>query len=121
MNRTGTIDYIDPRAGSFAAAAVDGKERIYLAGRLGRTVHKSPHHTFKRTTFLLARALPTGSVDRSFGKRGELETGFGGASSSFATQVQLDAKGRILVGGGIVSPELESGGGFAIARYLPGS
>lgn len=121
LNRTGTIEYVDPRAGSFAATAVDGKERIYLAGRLGRVVHKSPHHTFKRTTFLLARALPTGSVDRSFGKRGELETGFGGPSSSFATQVQLDAKGRILVGGGIVSPELESGGGFAIARYLPGA
>ena len=50
-----------------------------------------------------------------------MTTGFGGPTSAFATQVMLDAKGRILVGGGIIAPQLETGGGFAIARYLPGS
>ena len=37
-----------------------------------------------------------------------------------ATQLSLDAKGRLLVGGGITSPQLPSGGGFAMARYLTG-
>jgi hypothetical protein len=46
--------------------------------------------------------------------------GFGGPADAFATQVELVAKGRILVGGGIESSELTSGGGFALARFLPG-
>jgi hypothetical protein len=50
-----------------------------------------------------------------------VRTGFGGPSSAVATQVLIDGKGRILVGGSVITPELQSGGGFAIARYLPGS
>ena len=51
---------------------------------------------------------------------GKVTTGFGGPSSAIASQVTLDAKGRILVGGSAITPQLQSGGGFAIARYLPG-
>ncbi len=120
FDRIGTNDYVEPKSQSIAALAVDAKERIYLAGRIAKRVSKSPKNTLRRSTFTLIRANPSGSIDRSFGRKGTVTTGFGGPSSSFATQVQLDAKGRILVGGGIVSPQLESGGGFAIARYLPG-
>jgi hypothetical protein len=121
FNRIGQVRYVDPTVGSFSAITVDGQERIYLVGRQGKRVSKSPKNKLVRKTFLIKRANPNGTFDHSFGTHGTVTTGFGGPASSFATQVMLDAKGRILVGGGIVSPALASGGGFAIARYLPGS
>ena len=121
FGRVGRINYTDPAAGSFSAVAVDRQERIYLAGRIGKRVSKAAHNPLHRTQFLLERAGSEGNIDRTFGKEGVEVTGFGGPSSSFATQVMLDKQGRIVVGGGIITPELTSGGGFAIARYLPGS
>lgn len=120
FGRVGRIDYIDPKAGSLAALAADGKERIYLVGRIGKRVSKSPNNPLHRTQFLVERTLANGNYDKSFGKKGVVTTGFGGPADSFATQVMFDAKGRIVVGGGITSSKLETGGGFAIARYLPG-
>jgi hypothetical protein len=114
----GSLTYNDPKFGSFATIGVDAKERAYLAGRIGKPTPKKKNAT-RRTSFLLARIQASGYPDRSFGKEGVVITDFGG--SSFATQVTADSKGRILVGGGIVSPQLETGSGFAIARYLPGS
>jgi uncharacterized delta-60 repeat protein len=121
FGRIGGLEYADPKIGSFAALAVDQEERIYLAGRIGKRVSKSPHNPLTRTQFLLERTQANGKFDDSFGTEGAVITGFGGPSNSFATQVTIDAKGRILVGGGIQSPQLESGGGFALVRYLPGS
>jgi uncharacterized delta-60 repeat protein len=121
FGRVGRINYTDPKAGSFAALTVDGQERIYLVGRIGKRVSKSRHNPLHRTQFLLERTGAEGNIDHTFGKEGQIVTGFGGPSNSFATQVMLDKKGRIEVGGGIIAPELASGGGFAIARYLPGS
>jgi uncharacterized delta-60 repeat protein len=121
FGRVGRIDYTDPKAGSFSALTSDGEERIYLAGRVAQRVSHSPHNPLHRTQFLLERTNSDGTYDRSFGKEGVVTTGFGGPSDSFATQVQLDPKGRVLVGGGIMSPSLASGGGYALVRYLPGS
>jgi uncharacterized delta-60 repeat protein len=115
----GVLDYNDPKPGSYDAITVDSKERIYLAGRIGKHAGKAKKGP-QRTNFLLARIKPKGAPDRSFGKEGVVTTDFGGRATSFATQVALDAKGRVLVGGGIQSPQLESGGGYALARYLPG-
>ncbi|HWH20603.1 MAG TPA: hypothetical protein VN671_08720 [Solirubrobacterales bacterium] len=120
FGRTGSVNYIDPSVGSFAALTVDNQERIYLAGRVGRRVAKNANNPLHRTQFLLQRTQADGRFDNSFGKEGAVTTGFGGPSDAFATQVELVAKGKILVGGGITSPELETGGGFALARYLPG-
>jgi hypothetical protein len=89
-------------------------------GSTGKRVSPSPHNQILRRTFVLGRLNPKGTYDRSFGNRGKVTTGFGGPSSAIASQVTLDAKGRILVGGSVITPELQSGGGFAIARYLPG-
>jgi uncharacterized delta-60 repeat protein len=121
FGRVGRIDYIDPAAGSLAALAADQEERIYLVGRIGKRVSKSPNNPLHRTQFLIERTEAKGPFDKSFGKEGVVTTGFGGPADAFATQVMFDAKGRILVGGGITSSQLETGGGFAIARYLPGS
>jgi uncharacterized delta-60 repeat protein len=120
FSRIGSAKYLDPEAGSFTDLTADAGERTYLVGSVGKRVSPSPHNQILRRTFVLERLAPKGTYDRSFGGRGKVTTGFGGPSSAIATQVTLDAKGRILVGGSIITPQLQSGGGFAIARYLPG-
>jgi uncharacterized delta-60 repeat protein len=121
FGRTGSINYVDPKVGSFSALTVDPKERIYLAGRIGTRVSKQANNPLHRTQFLLERFQSNGRIDNTFGHQGAVTAGFGGPADAFATQVELVAKGRILVGGGIESPELASGGGFALARFQPGS
>jgi uncharacterized delta-60 repeat protein len=120
LGRTGSVNYVDPSVGSFSALTADGKERIYLAGRIARRVSKQPNNPLHRTQFLLERTQPNGRIDGTFGHEGAVTAGFGGPADAFATQVELVAKGRILVGGGIESSELTSGGGFALARFMPG-
>lgn len=119
FSRTGSAKYLDPESGTFSDLTADPGERTYLVGNLGRRVSPSPHNHTLRRTFVLGRLTPKGVYDRGFGTRGKVNTGFGGPSSAVATQVALDAKGRVLVGGSVITPELPSGGGFAIARYLP--
>jgi uncharacterized delta-60 repeat protein len=121
FSRIGSAKYIDPEAGSFTDLTADPGERTYLVGSAGKRVSSSPQNQTVRRTFVLGRLTPKGTYDRGFGSRGKVMTGFGGPSSAIATEVMLDAKGRILVGGSVITPELQSGGGFAIARYLPGS
>lgn len=119
FSRTGKTNVILPKHGAIAAVAVDKRGRLLLAGRVTRRVApKSKKNFVTRSTFLLARMNPQGPFDRSFGRHGSVRTGFGGPSSAFATQVLVDAKGRIVVGGGVSTPQLNTGGGFAIARYL---
>jgi uncharacterized delta-60 repeat protein len=119
FSRIGSAKYLDPEAGSFSDLTADAGERTYLVGNIGKRVSPSPHNHILRRTFVLGRLTPKGPYDRGFGRRGKVTTGFGGPSSAVATQVLLDGKGRILVGGSVITPRLESGGGFAIARYLP--
>jgi uncharacterized delta-60 repeat protein len=120
FGRVGRINFVDPKVGSYSAVAADAEERFYLVGRVGRRVSRGPNNPLHRTQFMVSRFLSGGRLDNSFGESGTVYTGFGGPSDSFATQVEVDSKGRILVGGGITSPQLASGGGFALARYLPG-
>ncbi len=115
FGRTGRVTILLPKGGALTSVAVDGKERLLFAGRASKPVRVS---RVLRSTFLLARMNPKGSFDRSFGRRGSVRTGFGGPSSSAATQVMLAGKGRILVGGNVTTPRLATGGGFALARYL---
>jgi uncharacterized delta-60 repeat protein len=119
FSRTGSAKFLDPESGTFSALTADEGERTYLVGNLGKRVSPSPHNQTLRRTFVLGRLTPKGNYDHSFGNRGKVNTGFGGPSSAMATQVTVDAIGRILVGGSVITPELASGGGFAIARYLP--
>jgi uncharacterized delta-60 repeat protein len=121
FGRIGRIEYILPNAGYYTAVAVDQKERILLAGRSEKRVSNTRKNHLRRSTFLLSRLDSDGHFDRRFGLKGSVLTGFGGPSNSFATQVLIGAKGRVIVGGGITSPSLHSGSGFAIARYFGGS
>jgi uncharacterized delta-60 repeat protein len=120
FSRIGSAKYLDPESGTFSDLTADAAERTYLVGNVGKRVSPSPHNQILRRTFFLGRLTPKGTYDRSFGTRGKVTTGFGGPSSAVATQVVLDGKGRILVGGSIITPALPSGGGFAIARYSSG-
>jgi uncharacterized delta-60 repeat protein len=120
FSRIGSAKYVDPDNGSFSDLAGNAGDRTYLVGNFGKRVSPSPHNHILRRTFVLGCLNPKGKYDRSFGRGGKVRTGFGGPSSAIATQVLVDEKDRILVGGAIVTPELTSGGGFAIARYLPG-
>jgi uncharacterized delta-60 repeat protein len=119
FSRIGSAKYVDPDNGEFSDLAGNAGDRTYLVGNFGKRVSPSPHNHILRRTFVLGCLTPKGKYDRGFGKRGKVRTGFGGPSSAIATQVLVDGKGRVLVGGSVVTPELQSGGGFAIARYLP--
>lgn len=118
FGRIGRIQLVGPEHAALAALALDARGRVILVGRISKRVSKKAKNPLLRSTFLLVRMNPGGRVDRSFGRKGSVATGFGGPSNSFATQIMLDAKGRIVVGGGIATPQLGTGGGFAIARYL---
>ncbi len=119
FSRIGSAKFVDPPNGYFSDLAGNAGDRTYLVGNFGKRVSPSPHNHILRRTFVLGCLNPKGKYDRSFGKHGKVRTGFGGPSSAIATQVLVDGTGRILVGGSIITPELPSGGGFAIARYLP--
>jgi uncharacterized delta-60 repeat protein len=69
--------------------------------------------------FALARYLPTGQPDVSFGTQGQVITNFGGTGGieDRARSVKIDASGRIVVVGSTdVSGNRNE---FALARYLP--
>ncbi len=118
FGRIGQIGLLLPADGSFSALAVDASGRVILAGRRSKRVApKSSKNPLRRSTFWVARLTDEG-FDRSFGNKSSVTTGFGGPSNSFATQVVLLNGNRMLVGGGISSPQLASGGGFAIAKYV---
>jgi uncharacterized delta-60 repeat protein len=117
--RSGKIDIIHSREGVFSAVAVDAQGGLILAGRIAKRVApKSKKNFSRRSSFFVSRMTAKGEFDRGFGKKGEVRTGFGGPANSFATQVVLLAGGRMLVGGGISSPQLATGGGYAIAKYV---
>ena len=68
-----------------------------------------------RPRFLLARYHPDGSLDRSFGRDGRVETGFG--ASSFPNALALQPDGKLVAAGR--SPGLDGTIAFALARYHP--
>jgi uncharacterized delta-60 repeat protein len=115
FGRTGRVVILLPRGAALTSVAVDDNGRMLFAGRASKPVRRSG---VLRSTFLLARMNPKGSFDRSFGRHGSVQTGFGGPSSSAATQLMVDTKGRIVVGGNVSTPRLPTGAGFALARYL---
>jgi uncharacterized delta-60 repeat protein len=91
--------------GSAAALGIDGRGRLVVAGSGGSE------------DLLVARYLPNGRLDRSFGSDGRVRTGFAGHESSGSALVMLSG-GGIIVAGGAVLPN-GSGAGFLLVRYRP--
>jgi uncharacterized delta-60 repeat protein len=85
------------------AAAADRKGRIVVAS------------TATGSSIRLARYLPNGRLDRSFGSGGTVTASIGGGVE--ANAVAVDGRGRIVVGG-LIRTERGIGGGF-VARFLP--
>lgn len=88
-----------------AALGVDGRGRPLIATPVG-----NPRKEWK---FMLMRRRSDGSLDRRFGHRGRVRTGFSG--SALPSQVLIDGEGRILVGGSMDRGKRQ---GIALARYL---
>ena len=63
--------------------------------------------------FALARYLPNGAMDASFGGDGRVLTDFGSGSYDEAFALAIQPNGKIVVAGVVTSE------GFALARYLP--
>jgi uncharacterized delta-60 repeat protein len=118
FGRTGRVYVTSPKNVAFTAIGVDRQERILLAGHATKRLHGKHNKGIPRSSFVISRMKSKGTFDRSFGHRGSARTGFGGPSSASATQLYVDAKGRITVGGNVVSGLLGTGSGFALARYL---
>lgn len=94
-----------------SAIATDSRGRILLAGSTGDDSHSD---------FALARLNANGERDRSFGRGGLIRTSFGRQANAQATQILVDAHGRILVGGVVDSHRFATGKGVALVRYLGG-
>lgn len=83
--------------------AIDSGGRIVIAG-------------LAANDFALARYLPNGRLDRSFGTDGRVTTSFSDGADE-ATSLGIDGSGRI-VAAGYTQPQGQSPD-FALARYLP--
>lgn len=72
--------------------------------------------------FALARYLPDGTLDPTFGNNGLVLTDFTNGSKDNISALALDADGRIVAGGcrgGVEACEFDRFSDFALARYLP--
>ena len=104
-----------PRRSSVAAIATDRRGRVLLAG----TIRRKPRHGRRRhLEFLLTRMTAKGRLDRRFGHRGRVATGFARRANVRAGGLLVDPANRIVVGGKFAGPG--SRNAFAVARYLGG-
>lgn len=94
-------------------AVVDDAGRIVVAGSGGIADTARPG----TTAFALARYLPDGTLDPSFGEGGRVQTDFGSINQT-AGSVAIDAQGRIVAVGSSFAFD-GIGASFALARYLP--
>jgi uncharacterized delta-60 repeat protein len=90
------------------AVALQPDGKIVAAGR---TVEATDDPNIFARNFTLARYLPDGMLDTSFGSGGLVTTDFGGGSSANGVILQPDGK---IVAAGSASNESD----FALARYL---
>jgi len=118
FGRTGRVNVATPKNVAFETIGVDRQERVLLAGHATRQLRGKHVKGLSRSSFVLSRMKSKGTFDRSFGDHGSVRTGFGGPSSASASQIYVDAKDRITVGGNVVTGLLGTGSGFALARYF---
>jgi uncharacterized delta-60 repeat protein len=90
--------------------ALDAAHRIVIAGYAGDP-------TVASERFAVARLLPDGSLDATFGTAGKVRTRLGNPTDrAFGTDVAIQNDGRIVVAGTVFSPP--TGLSFGLARYL---
>jgi hypothetical protein len=100
-------------------AAAEAKGRILLAGFVGSPTAEPEKGQPKRSSFVVARLLPNGKIDRSLGKDGWIFSHLPEPLELNFTQATLDRRGRLLVAGVVTKPH-HLNGAFVAARYLLG-
>ena len=113
FNGTGTetTNFGEFDAAYGAALQPDGK--VVAAGSF---YYDSPDGYHSKTELALARFLPRGGLDPTFGSGGKVETDLGGQDQS-AKAVALQPDGRVVVAGVYNPPNSPSA--FLLARYNP--
>lgn len=81
----------------------------------GRIVLEAMKGDERQSKLILFRYLSDGKLDKTFFRRGHLTQQFGSATKG--AKLLIDAKGRILVGGGYAQ---DGKGNFLLERILPG-
>ena len=98
-------------------AAVDPAGRIRLVGFVGSPTSEPTKREPERSSFVVARLLPNGKLDRSFGKRGWIFTRLPAPLNLISATGVVDSAGRLVVGGIVTKPD-HLVGAFAVARYV---
>jgi uncharacterized delta-60 repeat protein len=81
----------------------------------GKLVAAGNSESRGRPVFTLTRYLEQGALDRSFGRRGKVTTGFG-SDLAYATAVAVQEDGKLVVAGS--AGDNGAADDFALARYL---
>jgi hypothetical protein len=100
--------------------AADAKGRVLLAGFLGRDEPFSgPKEGPRHPSLAVARLLPDGRLDPSFGQGGWIITAVPEPLEVSSTAATLDSQGRLLLTASVTAPA-ETREGYLLARYLLG-
>ena len=100
-------------------AAIDPLGRILIVGFVGSPTSEPSRRQPRRSSFVVARLLPNGTLDRSIGRHGWAFIHLPAPLNLTSAQGVLDPTGRLLVGGTVTKPE-ETVGAFVVARYALG-
>lgn len=98
--------------------AVDPSGRIVLMGGLSRT-HRGKASRSRRLFLVIGRTLPSGRVDRSFGREGWVQAPMGTGSKLLVSEAGLDAQGRLVAAVASYRPSGEPGASF-LTRFTLG-
>jgi uncharacterized delta-60 repeat protein len=99
--------------------AADAEGRVLLAGFLGRDSPLPSAKGPKHPSFAVARLLPDGRMDPSFGEGGWIITAVPEPLEVTSTAAALDPQGRLLLAATVTTSE-QAEGGYFLARYLLG-
>jgi hypothetical protein len=99
--------------------AADAEGRILIAGFLGRDEPYLDAKGPKHPSLAVARLLPDGRMDPSFGEGGWIITGAPEPLEVTSTAATLDPQGRLLLAATVTAPD-QTEGGYLLARYLLG-
>ena len=95
------------------AIATDGRNRVIIAGSSLRRQNRRVSRGFS-----VERLNAAGRQQTWFGRNGVTRAWFGGRAEATPTQVHIDSRGRIVLGGTVEAPWLSTGYGLAFARFL---
>ena len=97
------------------AVTTDGRNRVIIAGSALRLEGRR-----ESRGFAVERLNAAGKQQTWFGNDGIAKARFGRRANATPTQVHIDSRGRIVLGGTVEAPWLSTGYGLAFARFLSG-